>query len=345
MDVQYFQTSFETVSKEASHTKGVVDGDIKGTVIKGYVSTTTKDRYGDVVLPSAFEESIKTNYKNNPIILFAHDHTRPIGKCTYMALDEKGLYIEALIVDNEIEPKVQAGILKTFSIGFIPLSLFFVNKDGRRLDPASQDDRAEMWLDTTTRYIDKLDLLENSIVSTPANPDALFTLEKSLKDMFDKKRKSVDGLCGIVDTEKEILNNNNDMGNLLKEATEEVVEEVTEEVVEEVVEETPTEEVKEETPEAETEEVIVDETSDTDEDGETDVEVVEVEEDIATEDEEKAALLEEVKELKAKTSELEAKLAKQPVKKGLANVGVGSVEEAKAPTGMDFKQAFLQNKL
>ena len=197
MKTQFFQTEFKAIPLEGSKTKEVAPEIKTGTIIKGYASTPTKDRYGDVVEPEAFRKSIQSTYKNNPIILFQHDANRPIGKATFMAITEKGLYIEAVVSDEEVEPKVQAGILKTFSIGFIPLSIEFRDEDGRLLDLTNTEDRAKIWNETTTRIIKEVDLIENSIVSTPANPDALVTLEKSIKSFFEKNKECIEGMCGI----------------------------------------------------------------------------------------------------------------------------------------------------
>ena len=184
---QWFQASFEVIS--ADKAKGdEAKSATRGTVIKGFASTPTKDRHDDIVLPSAFEETIQKDYKKNPIILFQHDTYNPIGKATYMSISEKGLYIEGLIVDEKIEPKIQAGILKTLSIGYIPQEVEFKDKNGAVLNPDISDDRMRIWMEEgVTRTIKKLELVENSIVSVPANPDAIFDMEKSVKSFFKKE--------------------------------------------------------------------------------------------------------------------------------------------------------------
>lgn len=185
MNKQHFQTQFKTVStKEAS----AAAKDIGGVVIQGYASTPTLDRHRDVVEPEAFRETIIKNYRKNPIILFQHDHDRPIGKATSMSIDDKGLFIEAVIVDDQIGPKVKAGILKTLSIGYTVLDAKYTDEDGNELSPDVQSQRERILFDPTVkRVITKLELYENSVVSVPANPDALFDVRKSLKTFFDDK--------------------------------------------------------------------------------------------------------------------------------------------------------------
>lgn len=171
---QYFHVPFEVKSSSYSD-----DGHYRARV-KGYASTPTLDRYDDIVEPYAFEKSIRTTYRKNPIILFQHNSNYPIGKATSMVIDEKGLYIEADIYDKETAPKIREGILSTFSIGFIPKEVEFRDADGRLLDPSEDN----IWANGVKRIIKNVDLVEVSVVSVPANPDAIFTVEKSIKKFF-----------------------------------------------------------------------------------------------------------------------------------------------------------------
>ena len=174
--ILYFQTEIKGVTQTQ-----------KGTLIKGYASTNTKDRYDDIVEPEAFRKSIATSYRKNPIILFQHKNDFPIGKAVDMRIDDQGLDVEGLIVDRDIEPKIQAGILGTFSIGYIPKSVEYRDKNGYVLDPKTDSER--IWFEEgITRHIKELDLVEISVVSVPANPDALFTLQKSLGSFFEQEK-------------------------------------------------------------------------------------------------------------------------------------------------------------
>jgi HK97 family phage prohead protease len=183
---QYFQAAFKAIPVEKAEGITKIAAEEGGTIIKGYASTPTLDRYNDVVEPEAFRKSIVTNYRKNPIILFQHNPDRPVGKATYMSIDSKGLYIEAVVMDKEIEPKIKAGILQAFSIGFIPKEIDFFDDEGHKVDP-DEDPFRIMFDPTIKRVIKDVDLVENSIVSVPANPDALFTMEKSLKSYCDQK--------------------------------------------------------------------------------------------------------------------------------------------------------------
>lgn len=92
--------------------------------IAGYANYANKDRINEIVLPEAWKKGLD-NYKKNPIILFQHDHNKPIGTCTAIKVDDKGLYIEAKISSAAeklygTQTLIRDGALKAFSVGFIP---------------------------------------------------------------------------------------------------------------------------------------------------------------------------------------------------------------------------------
>ncbi len=133
--------------------------------ITGFANTISKDRAGDVIVASAWTTSnALKNYMKNPIILFGHDHSRPIGKCVDLYPTEMGLQITVEIfkgADPAIFDLIKNGVLRTFSVGF-------------RILDADWDD------DTNTFMILDLELFEVSVVSVPCNQDSTFTLAKSM---------------------------------------------------------------------------------------------------------------------------------------------------------------------
>jgi len=135
--------------------------------IEGYANTSDKDRYGDIVLPTAFDMQ---NFENNPIILLNHNQTTPIGKMVDYEIKDNGLWIKAKISKAaedlyKVHTLITDGILKAFSIGF-------------KLVDANYDPKSD------TFFISKLELLEVSVVSVPANQTSLFEVSKA----FDEKR-------------------------------------------------------------------------------------------------------------------------------------------------------------
>lgn len=125
-------------------------------VIEGYANTKSKDRVGDVVIPSAFADSLPT-YMTNPVLLSNHDWNEVCGVVLSANITDDGLFIRARISDTrpDIKTLVKEGCLRTFSIGYNELDADF--------DEGTQ-----------TKFVKKIELLEISVVSVPANTEALF---------------------------------------------------------------------------------------------------------------------------------------------------------------------------
>lgn len=161
--------------------KEVTTADNGEVRVRGYASTPNLDRYRDIVEPSAFEGALKT-YMTNPVVLRSHDADRPVGLVESAKVTDKGLWVEAIIKEEKTAKEVNDGLFRTFSIGYIPLSTELRNKDNQPFDPMKDDP----WDHMNIRVIKELDLVEISVVSTPANAGALFSLAKSLKDFTRK---------------------------------------------------------------------------------------------------------------------------------------------------------------
>lgn len=150
-----------------AHIKSIAtkdDSENSPLIIRGFANTVTKDRAGDVIPASAWTTSnALKNYMKNPIMLFGHDHSRPIGKVISLEPTEMGLMIEAEIstADIQIYQLIKDGVLKTFSVGF-------------RIKDADYDD------ESNTFYITDLELLEISVVSVPCNQDSTFSVAKGM---------------------------------------------------------------------------------------------------------------------------------------------------------------------
>ena len=129
--------------------------------VRVVVSTPTVDRVGDVVEVGGID---LTEYRRNPIVLCQHDHDEPVARCVEIEVVSGRL--EALVQfppigtstkADETYGLIKAGVLNAVSIGFIPREWSDLNdKDpwgGRRYSAS--------------------EMIEFSIVSVPANPDAL----------------------------------------------------------------------------------------------------------------------------------------------------------------------------
>ena len=130
------------------------DGDF---IISGMASTNATDRMGDVIVSDAWKEKgALDNYLKNPVILAFHDMTQPIGKTISHETNDKGLKITAKISKSadKFITLIKEGILSAFSVGFIVKDADFDRKSG-------------------TFLIKSIELLEVSVVSVPANQEAL----------------------------------------------------------------------------------------------------------------------------------------------------------------------------
>lgn len=135
--------------------------------IGGFANHASKDRSNEVIVPDAWKKGV-VNYKKNPVVLFNHDMSKPIGKVTNIVISEEGLYIEANISSAAeklygTQTLIRDGALKSFSVGFLP-------KKGRK-DTA-----------TDTIFITELELVENSVVAVPMNQNSLFSVIKSMDE-------------------------------------------------------------------------------------------------------------------------------------------------------------------
>ena len=182
------QFSFQLECKSFERVAG------EGVKIKGYASTPDLDRQFDIVLPTAFKKSLQNYYDNvdddgnpsSPALLRSHDEGHVVGKILMMGDDapvitDQGLMITALVTEAETAAQVVNGELQTLSMGYMPMpgGISYEMMGTGKIDPFSGQE-----LQVEARILKDVDLLEVSIVSTPANPKALFTVQKSLQKFF-----------------------------------------------------------------------------------------------------------------------------------------------------------------
>lgn len=162
IQAQHFQMNFKEVK--------IAGGKIK---IRGFASTPGLDRYDDIVQPTAFANAMKT-YMANPVVLLGHDSDKPIGSVVEYNISPEGLEVVAEIVNNtdDVFEKIQNKTLRGFSIGWICNDCIYREEGSKQI-----------------REVTALDLVEISVVATPANPQTLFTLAKSLKKFFAERKE------------------------------------------------------------------------------------------------------------------------------------------------------------
>lgn len=156
--------------------------------IVGYASTSDTDRVGDVIVPDAWTKGGLENYKKNPIILFNHNYSMPIGRAINLEVDSLGLKIECDISKSagDTYGLIKDEVLSTFSVGFM-------------IKDADYNEVTDGYI------IRNAELLEVSVVSVPCNQAATFSVSKSLDaSELAKFNEEVNALKGQDNLNEEV---------------------------------------------------------------------------------------------------------------------------------------------
>ncbi len=143
-----------------------VKADDEDGVFYGYASTFGNlDNVDDIVEEGAFSKSLK---KREPKVLWQHDRTKPIGKLMEAREDAKGLFVKVKLATNTSLGKdayelLKAGIITSMSIGY-------------RVEKYEMDEAKGC------RRIKECELFEFSLVTIPANDEALVMGVKNIPD-------------------------------------------------------------------------------------------------------------------------------------------------------------------
>jgi len=179
---------------------------------EGYISTREIDFSGDIVIPDGVLLDV---YQRHPVVLFGHDTTKIIGKCTSLVVDEYGIKARIDFAPTEfaqdIKKLVKHGSLSGMSIGFIPVN--FVKKNERKF--AQESDmlmqKYPEYRGNAERIIKSYILIEFSMVANGDNFKAGIT-QKDINDM-EIKSTTLDALnlkCGdcneAIENFKDLIN-------------------------------------------------------------------------------------------------------------------------------------------
>jgi len=163
----------------------------KSRVLRFIGTTPSRDRYGDVISVSGW--SLKA-YRKNPTVLWNHRHDiPPIGRTVKITKDGDKLLFDVEFAPahvHELAEQVyqlcKLGFLKACSVGFIPLKSKPLEVDEEELKAAPDLKPGRLY--------EKCELLELSIVSVPANREALLVeMEKGLA-VPEELRREVEGV-------------------------------------------------------------------------------------------------------------------------------------------------------
>ncbi|TWI38234.1 HK97 family phage prohead protease [Paracoccus sulfuroxidans] len=152
------------------------NGENTGRNISGYGSVSGNvDSGGDVVMPGAFSESLKSGRKVK--MLWNHNSDEPCGVWADIVEDERGLKVSGIISETargkDVIALLKDGAIDSLSIGY------------RTVDAEWKGD---------TRQIHKAELWEISIVTFPMNElakiDSIKASEMTKRDLEKKLRDS-----------------------------------------------------------------------------------------------------------------------------------------------------------
>lgn len=175
---------FKTFAIEARDVKETDDGEY---IIESVIASDASiDRYGDIIDVEGWDLK---NYKQNPVVQWAHDYTlAPIAKALKTWVEDGKLMQKHLFPKEGINPQadmirnlIKEGFVNAVSVGFRPTSweTFKDEKTGRM-----------------GYHFTKQELLEVSWVPVPANANAIVQMrglgdENAIKALFDNGLKTV----------------------------------------------------------------------------------------------------------------------------------------------------------
>lgn len=171
------------------------------------------DSYGDIIVRGAFQNFLSMNKPQNVKLLWQHDSSKPLGVYQDIQEDEKGLYVKAQLLINDVEKAaecyalIKAGAISGLSIGYT------VNDNGSKFGSDGN------------RYLSDLKLWEISVVTFPANPEAnidavknmsIKDFERFLRDAGFSRAEALQIASHGFKSRKRCDTENGDLASLLK---------------------------------------------------------------------------------------------------------------------------------
>ncbi|PPQ20538.1 hypothetical protein CV770_03955 [Bradyrhizobium sp. AC87j1] len=155
-----------------------------GRIFTFTISTATVDRMGDTIAVQGWKLDA---FRKNPVVLWGHDGSLlPVGRATEVWIQGGRLKATAELAPPDVSQYAErvrkmilGGFLTATSVGFAPLKYVF-----------SEDKRRPYGID----FLEQ-ELLEFSIVTVPANPDALLDpgqTAKALTGAAAKRARDLD---------------------------------------------------------------------------------------------------------------------------------------------------------
>ena len=153
----------------------------------GTITTVDVDSDGDVVLPQGIDIS---RYQKNPVVLFQHNLDMPIGYAEEITVSDEKITAKTRFGSTDEAKKVHQllkdKVLRTHSIGFVTLE--FESRGTKNFESLMVDLKSKFpnkFTDEVSKRVDRVVtkalLLEYSVVTIPANEEAVINEIKSCK--------------------------------------------------------------------------------------------------------------------------------------------------------------------
>ncbi len=160
-------------------------------VFSGYASKFNGvDSYGDTIVPGAYKDTLEN--RERPIQLRWNHYGPIIGKWTTLREDEKGLYVEGELTPGHSVAEDAYSLLKHGAVD--GLSIGYRVKDSEK--------------DGDVRMLKQIDLVEISVVESPADLGARIGDVKSLIEEFNSLKECERFLrdaCGLSRSDATLL--------------------------------------------------------------------------------------------------------------------------------------------
>ena len=142
--------------------------------IRAYVlAFNNEDSWGDIIVPGACDNFLKSENSRRMRLCYQHKMDEVIGVIKDKGVDERGMWIEADVLDTttgkDVQKLLKAGAIDEFSIGYIADKFSYQDKEnGERV-----------------RLLEDITIWEASPVTRAANPRAVLIDAKSELDRLD----------------------------------------------------------------------------------------------------------------------------------------------------------------
>jgi phage head maturation protease len=189
--------------------EGKVD-DIDEQYSIGTITTIDVDSDGDVVLPQGIDIS---RYQKNPVVLFQHNLDMPIGYAEEITVSDEKITAKTRFGSTDEAQKVHQllkdKVLRTHSIGFVTLE--FESRGTKTFESLMVDLKSKFpnkFTDEVSKRVDRVVtkalLLEYSVVTIPANEEAVINEIKSCKkeEVIESIEENIEDSIDLVEKEE-----------------------------------------------------------------------------------------------------------------------------------------------